>query len=157
MCTHNRRIVDYCSYRGLLILAGIAADAPAQNARIIRSDDGAIALWAGAVDDLWQLGKPVGRGGPWAATDVKAGVPSDPYLFRGYDRKRVELSHDAKESVNVRIEVDVTGAGDWLPAQTVAVKPGETATYAFPAAFCAHWVRVVADKDCKATAQLVYE
>lgn len=157
VCTHNRRIVDYCSYRGLLLLAGVAADAPAKNARIIRSDDGAIALWAGAVDELWQLGKPVGRGGPWAATNVKAGVPSDPYLFRGYDKKRIELSHDAKEAVTMHIEVDVTGSGDWLAAQTIAVKPGETATHVFPAAFCAHWVRVVADKDCQATAQLAYE
>lgn len=157
VCTHNRRIVDYCSFRGLLLLAGVAADAPASNPRVVRSDDGKVALWAGAVDELWQLGKPVGRGGPWADTDVKAGVPSDPYLFRGYDKKTIALSHDAKDAVTLRVEVDVTGSGDWMPAHTATVKPGEKAEHVFPAAYCAHWVRVVADRDCKATAQLAYE
>jgi hypothetical protein len=154
--THNRRITDYCSYRGLLILAGVAADAPAGNPHVIRSDDGAVALWAGAVDDLWRFGKPRGHGGPWRETAVKAGEPSDPYLMTGYDEKRLRLSHAEREPVAIRVEVDPTGTGVWQPYRTFAVKPGATVKHTFPKAFHAYWVRVVADRDCRATAQLEY-
>jgi len=157
IATHNRRITDYCSYRGLLIISGVATDAPADNDHIIRSDDGRCALWVGAVDDLWKLGKPVGHGGPWKDTDVQAGQPSDPYLMTGYDRKRIELSHDAGESVAFSIEVDLTGTGHWVLYKTIDVGPGRTATHEFPGGFNAYWVRTVADRDCKATATLTYD
>lgn len=45
--THGRRITDYCSYRGLLVLAGVSPDAKGEH--IVRSDDGKAALWLGAV------------------------------------------------------------------------------------------------------------
>jgi hypothetical protein len=64
VATHNRRIHDFCSYSGLFLMSGVAADAPA-NPHILRSDDGRAALWAGAIDDVWKLGKPRGLGGPW--------------------------------------------------------------------------------------------
>ncbi|MDQ3814687.1 MAG: hypothetical protein M3347_12145, partial [Armatimonadota bacterium] len=89
--THNRRVTDYCSWRGLLVLTGISGGAG--NRHIIRSDDSKAALWVGVVDDLWKLGKAVGRGGPWKDTAVKGGEPSDPYLMTGYDAKRLTLSH----------------------------------------------------------------
>jgi len=87
-------------------MTGIADDAPAGNRHIIRSDDGKCALWVGAVDDLWDMGKPVGRGGPWKATPVKAQEPSDPYLMTGYDRKRLVLSHRGNEVIRIAVEVD---------------------------------------------------
>ncbi|MEI3117686.1 MAG: hypothetical protein V8T12_01250 [Parabacteroides johnsonii] len=59
-----------------------------ENPHIIISDDGKAAVWVGVIDDLWTLGKPVGHGGPWKNTDVKAGIASDPYLIGFYDKKR---------------------------------------------------------------------
>jgi hypothetical protein len=87
IATHNRAVHDFCSYRGLLILSGVARETPADNPHIIRSTDGNAALWAGAVDDLWKLGKARGQGGPWKDAAVKAGEASDPYLLTGYDKK----------------------------------------------------------------------
>jgi hypothetical protein len=46
-----------------------------------------VALWVGAIDDLWGLGKPVGIGGVWMDTEVAAQTYSDPYLMSGYDKK----------------------------------------------------------------------
>jgi hypothetical protein len=157
VATHNRRIHDYCSYRGLFIMSGIAADAPKDNPHIIRSADGKVALWAGAIDDVWKLGKPRGNGGPWKDTAVKAGVVSDPYLLTGYDRKSITLSHDAAQPVNMRVEIDLTGACTWVTYKSFAVPAGRGETFEFPAAFSAYWLRVSADRDCKATAQLRYE
>ena len=109
----------------------------------------------GALDDLWQFGKPRGQGGPWKNTAVKASVPSDAYLMTGFDRKSLVLSAD--KAVKVRVEVDITGTGLWRAWQTFEVTRSRATEYRFPAAFNAYWVRAVADSDCTATAQLCYD
>jgi hypothetical protein len=147
--------MDLCSWRGLLVLAGVAADAPA-GPHVVRSDDGRCALWFGVVDDLWQLGKPRGEGGPWQDTPVRAGQPSDPYLMTGYDRKELALSHAGGRPVRFAVEVDLTGDGDWAPYQTFDVEPGRPLAHQFPDGFNAYWVRVTASADVPATAQLRY-
>jgi hypothetical protein len=157
VASHPFRITDYCSWRGLLVLSGVAADAKPDNPHIRRSDDGRVAVWVGAVDDLWKLGKPTGKGGPWKDSAVKAGVPSDPYLFNGYDKKSIELSHNAGKDVSFQVEVDITGTGDWKPYLSFAVPSGKPLKHEFPAAFQAYWVRVVPGADCTATAVLQYE
>jgi len=45
IATHNRRVHDYCSYRGLFIVSGIATDAPRDNPHVIHSDDAFSAYW----------------------------------------------------------------------------------------------------------------
>ena len=155
IATHNRRIKDYATYRGLLFISGIAADAKGDH--IIRSSDGKVALWAGVIDDLWKLGKPRGMGGPWKDTLVKAGEPSDAYLATGYDKKRLALRHTSTEPVQFRLEADLTGAGDWCEFKTFSVKPGETLDYAFPDAFAAYWLRLVPEANTTATAQFTYQ
>ena len=124
---------------------------------VIRSDDGKAALWAGAVDDLWKLGKPRGNGGPWKNSPVKAGVTSDPYLMTGYDRKTLTLAHDANQPVTITLEVDITGDGNWVAFTSMTVEPGQASTYSFPPSFQAYWLRTTADRDCAATAQLAYK
>ena len=155
VATHALRIMDYCSYRGLLILTGLKPDAAGEH--IIRSDDGKAALWAGAIDDLWKLGKPCGYGGPWLRTKVRAGEKSDPFLLWGYDRRTLELGHDATRAVKFRVELDLDGTGLWVTHKTLEVPPGGSASYDFPAAIHARWLRVSTDADCTAAAQLTYE
>ncbi len=153
--THGRRITDYCSYRGLLVLAGIAPDAKGDH--IVRSDDGKAALWLGAVDDLWTFGKPRGEGGPWKDTAVTPGQPSDPYLMTNFDRKSLTLFHDAKEPVTLTVEVDFLGNGTFREYARLTVKPGERQPHEFLAGYSAKWVRFTADKAAKVTAVLRYE
>jgi len=111
----------------------------------------------GAVDDLWTLGKPTGRGGPWASTPVRRDEPSDPYLCAGYDHKVLLVSHDASATVTIRVDVDISGTGRWHTFTTLAVAAGMSGRFEFPAGFQAYWVRLAADRDCTATAELVYE
>lgn len=155
ICTHNRFIHDYTSYRGMLIMTGIEAEAEGEH--IIRSDDGKVAVWAGVVDDLWQFGKARGVGGPWFESKVKADKPSDAYLVTGYDKKRAVLSHTSTEPVKFRIEADFTCNGDWREVTTLEVKPGEKLEHKFPNAFGAYWLRVVADRDTTATTTFFWE
>ena len=154
IATHNRRIHDFASYRGLLVMSGIEEQAKGEH--LIRSDDGKCALWVGAVDDLWAFGKARGHGGPWLDTAVKAGMPSDPYLATGYDRKRLTLSQQGKEPVVFTLEADFTGTGTWHAVGALEVEPGESMIYDFPDTFGAYWLRLTATAATTATARFDY-
>lgn len=155
VATHNRWVSDFCTWRGLLVLSGCLASAK-PDGHYFASADG-IGLWFGAVDDLWRFGKPRGQGGPWSKTPAKAGQPSDPYLMTGFDKKTLDLSHDAPDEVAFTVEVDFLNKGIWRPYQTIKVPAGEAITHAFPDGYSAHWVRLTASRDCTATAWLTYE
>lgn len=157
IATHPYIVNDYASYRGMLLMTGISPDKAKNNPHIIVSDDGKAAVWCGVIDDLWKLGKPVGQGGPWKNEQVKAGIPSDPYLIGYYDRKSLSLSHSSPVTVNFTLEVDPTGNGDWMTYLTCKVNEGEKWNHQFPKDFSARWIRFLSDVDTKASAWLVYE
>lgn len=153
---HRFSIHDMCSWRGMLVLAGAKPQA-AGDGHVFALPDDRGAIWCGMVDDLWKLGKPVGVGGPWKNTAVKANQPSLPYLMTGFDKKTVTLSHNAKERVSIRLEIDYSNRPYWKPFKTFAIPPGETVTFTFTEGYSAHWVRAVTDKACQATVQFRYE
>lgn len=157
VCTHDFRINDYASYRGMLVMTGIDPEKAGDNEHIVVSEDGNAVVWVGAIDDLWKMGKPVGQGGPWKDSDVRAGVPSDPYLIGFYDDKTLTLSHKSDVPVTFTIEADPTGCGDWMKWQTVTVEPGKEWKFRFPDGFQARWIRFTTDKDTDATAWLIYK
>jgi hypothetical protein len=159
VATHNRRIYDYASWRGLLVVTGIESEgaAAAANAHIVRSEDGKAAVWLGVVDDLWSFGKPVGQGGPWKDSAVKAGEPSEPYLMTGYDKKTLTLAHKGTKAVTMKVEVDLAGTGQWVTFATVDVPAGKAVETGFAAGYQAYWLRVTANADTTATAWLAYE
>lgn len=155
--THHFAIYDYASYRGMLVMTGIDHKAAKGNPHIVFSEDGLAALWAGTIDDLWSLGKPVGHGGPWVDTPVKAGICSDPFLIGFYDKREMRLSHRGSESVTFSVEADPTGEGAWFHYADFTVRPGQTLKYRFPSAFQARWIRLRADTDARCTAIFDYK
>jgi hypothetical protein len=156
VATHGLRLADYCSYRGLLVISGLNAASAGENRHVIRSDDGKTALWVGAIDDIWELGKPVGVGGPWKATSVKANEVSDPYLMTGYDQKILDLS--ATTATEITAEIDLSGMGDWRKWKTwdLSKSADRSVTESFPEAFQAYWIRFRSSQDAEVTAQLTY-
>ena len=152
--THNKQISDFTTWNGLLVLAGLKANAE-ESAHVYKSADGETSLWFGGIDDLWKFGKPVGVGGPWKNTDVKADVPSDPYLMTGYDKKTLELTAD--QDCTITVEVDIDHWTGFHRYRSFDVKAGEKVAHVFSEGFAAHWVRIRSDRDVQATAWLVYE
>ena len=158
IASHHKRIEDFCTWRGLLVMSGCRPDAM-PDGRYFSAGANLPGLWFGCVDDLWKLGKPIGDGGPWMETLVKAGVPSDPYLITGYDRKSLILYHTAAEPVDFAVEVnysDRSGFDEWRSFATFNVPSGEKFHYDFPAGYGAHWLRISTNHDCTATAQCAY-
>ena len=154
--THGLQINDYASFRGMLVLTGIDVNTAVNQPNIFFSNDKKAAVWAGVIDDLWKMGKPVGIGGPWLNTSVASDVPSDPYLFGGYDKKTLALSHQASSSVSFKIQLDATGDGVWYDYKTIAVPAGKTIVINFPEQVMSKWIRLVADKATVASAQFQY-
>ncbi|AKU15294.1 hypothetical protein [Luteipulveratus mongoliensis] len=154
IASHLRIVGDFCSWNGLLVLAG-DQNTPIHDANPVAGQPQA-GLWFGKTDDLWSWGKPQGWGGPWWETDVEADVPSDPFLMTGFEHKCLHLSHDADTDVAVHIEVDFKGTGEFRRYQTVTVGAKGYEAFIFPAGFSAHWVRLVPSVSCQATGQLVY-
>lgn len=153
--THRSAITDFCTWRGLLVLAG-GAEVPGAG-KVVKSADGKVSLWFGAVDDLWRFGKPTGVGGPWKDSDIKANDPSDPYLMTNFDRKSLTVTHNAIGPVDFKIEIDVFANGFFREYTKFTVRPGEKGLYEFPEGFGAHWVRLTPSASCKATAEFRYE
>jgi hypothetical protein len=154
VASHGKRVADYCTWSGLLVLSGVRAGAE-NDGHVFASAEGTEALWFGGIDDLWKLGKPVGRGGPWKNARVRAEEPSDAYLMTGYDKKTLELTADC--DATIRIEVDFDHQTGWHLYESVRLPAGRKVTHAFPEGFSAHWVRLTADTDCVATADFVYQ
>lgn len=150
--THQLAIHDFCSYRGLFLMTGVNPEAAAGNPHVILSSDGKAAVWVGAIDDIWKMGKPRGSGGPWHATPVKAGDVSDPYLMTGYDRKSLEITSD--HPVNVTVEIDLDGTGRWAAYKDLRIEG--SAKHEFPAAFQAYWIRFRSSGAAVLTTRLDY-
>lgn len=156
--SHSFQINDYASYRGMLVMTGLTkTDSIVDKSHVFTSADEQCSVWAGVIDDLWKLGKPVGHGGPWVDADTQAGVPSDPYLLGYYDRKTLILSHKLNQNVKFTVQMDPTGDGQWMEFATYTVKPGERFSTKLPDGFVARWVRFITDSNVRATAWLDYD
>ncbi len=157
VASHPFRIHDYASYRGLLVMTGVSPEVAGHTSHVILSEDGRAAVWVGVIDDLWKLGKPSGRGGPWLNTEIAAGEASDPYLIGFYDDRSLTLSHRSDEPVTFDIEADPVGNGPWMLYQRVTIGAGKAYKHRFPDHFQARWIRFRSDRPTRATAWLVYE
>ena len=152
--THNKQISDFTTWNGLLVLAGIKPNA-SPSARLFNSPNGKTTLWFGGIDELWKFGKPVGVGGPWKNTQVKANESSDPYLMTGYDQKTLML--ESEQDCKITAEIDIDHWTGFHPYKTFSLEAGKKITFKFPDGFAAHWIRFKSDKEIKATAQLFYK
>ena len=152
VCQHIRIIPDYCSWNGLLVMAGNQTTPNTDNNLVVGQPQAN--LWFGKSDDLWSWGRPQGWGAVWRDTAVKAGEASDPFLMTGFEHKCVHLSADV--AVTFTVQVDFLGDGRWMDYEGFKIDAGGYRHHEFPEGFSAHWVRVVADTDCEATAHFTY-
>lgn len=156
--SHLRVIPDFCSWKGMLVLGGNQATAMGFSDldRNPLAGQPQAGLWFGKTDDLWSFGKPRGYGGVWYKTEVKAGELSDPFLMNGFDKKSVHFCHNSNETVDFVIQTDFMGNGDFREFKTISVQPGQYVHYEFSDSYSAIWMRIVAGKDCQATAIINY-
>lgn len=157
---HLRVIPDFCSWRGMLVLAGNqSTPMQFQTSNLDRNPlagQPQAGLWFGKTDDLWSFGKPTGWGGPWHKSAVQANEPSDPYLMNGFDQKVLHLKNESKKAMDFEIQVDFVGSLEWERYATIKVPAGSYVYHEFPAGYQAHWVRLVPRDSGVATAIFFY-
>lgn len=158
IASHLRVIPDFCSWKGMLVLAGNQATPMKfgpQDRNPLAGQPQA-GLWFGKTDDLWSFGKPSGMGGVWMGDDVEAGQVSDPYLMYGFDHKVLHLKNNSNTNVEFVLQVDFIGNGDFVDYQTFSVEGNGYKAFTFPEGYSASWVRMKSNKDCNATAYFIY-
>ena len=155
--SHRFMINDFASYRGLLFLSGADPMDRSGNGHIIKSEDGSLAMWAGTIDDLWKLGKPCGQGGPWFKSSLMKGDVSDPYLFGGYQQRKLEMVNHGSTRMTIRLQADATGDGVWFDHKTFVLSPGQRLTHVFPVGLSAKWVRFISESAGSVTTMFTYE
>lgn len=156
IATSDAAIVDYASYRGMLVLAGVSLDASRDSERIVRSEDGQCALWLGTVDDLWELGQARGHGFVWKEERVKEGDVSDPMLATGFDSKTLILRSQSDKPIDVAVEFDPICEGEWKEFQRVTIPANEEVKIEWKEGAPAYWIRVVAKNEGVVTAEFVF-
>ena len=152
---HNRQISDFATWNGLLVMSGIKTEAQTSE-HIIKNASGDLALWIGGIDDIWKFGKPVGEGGVWKESSIKAGERSDRFLMTGYDKKTVEMTADKDTELTLYVYT-AHYLEEAVPYKTFILKAGESLTHTFPEGYSAHWIEAETNKDCKATVWFRYE
>ena len=114
-------------------------------------------LWFARPSELDHLGPVLGRGSVWLRDQVAAGVPSDPYLFDGYDHRALHLTHGADRSVSFRLEIDRQGTGRWSFLRQVRVESGRSVWIPFETGERGAWIRLVPEAAAAGvTAQFTY-
>lgn len=155
VATHNRMIADLNTWNGLLVFDGVKENAK-ENKHIVRDETNGLGVWIGGIDDIWSMGKPVGEGGVWKNTAIKANEESDLYLMTGYDHKEVSLTAD--KDVEITILVHNTHYSDKVTVyKSFKIKANETISHTFPVGFSTHWISAKSNKDCEATVWFSYK
>ncbi len=80
-------------------------------------------LWFVKPDQIDTFGPEIGRGMVWETEDVAADTPSDPFLFNGYDHRCLHLTHSNNSVVNIVLEIDTAGNGQWKTLREISAKP----------------------------------
>lgn len=153
VCSHLRIIGDFCSWNGLLVMAGDQTT-PIHDSNPYVGQPQAN-LWFGKTDDLWSWGKPTGCGGPWFESQVEAGVPSDPFLVYGFEHAGLHVQTE-QGGVALDLEIDFLGNGHWSRYESLRTNEAGYVHLALPDGFCAHWARLVSHQATVASAQFFF-
>ena len=94
----NRRFSALPGYHGKGLYSGQGVLVYANN-----GEEDSLMTMHGA---LWRFPKNFG-------SKNSAGTPSDPFLFTGYDHRCLHVVHKNPQPLNVVLEVDATGNGEW--------------------------------------------
>jgi hypothetical protein len=113
-------------------------------------------LWFTPIDLPDKLGPVTASGAVWLDEEVQANRPSEPFLFAGWPYRTVWLQNHGKETVAFTFQIDRQGNGEWEKLQGVSVPPGASLLGAFTEKDKGEWIRVVTDKETRATAHFSY-
>lgn len=134
VCSCLEPILDFCAFRGTIVMAG------GQNDRLTGSTQPLFRETS--LDAMGSGTKPSGKGAVWRNATVGAGTTSDSFLVDGFDKKTVHFSNESDQPMQFDIEVDVTGTDVFRGLYRMEVPGRSYVPYVFPQGYSATWMRV---------------
>ena len=113
-------------------------------------------LWFTPLSKPDELGPATAEGAVWAKEEVKANEVSEPFLFRGWDKRSCWIKNGGKEPVTYSFEIDITGNDQWTSFKDVTLEPGKAINMPFTPADKGEWIRVKVDKNTYTTVSFNY-
>ena len=107
-------------------------------------------LWFGDMSTPDNVGPTTAAGSIWLREDVSAGVPSDPFLFTGWDNRCAWVANRSDKAAVITFEVDKKGDGTWSTLRTEPVAAGESKFIPFEPQDAGIWVRATSDTPIRA-------
>lgn len=131
-------VTDFCVFNGKFAI-GTNNMSP-QNGSFPNAGQPTSAIKFGDIEDLWDGGKPIGKGYFWYKNSVTDGTSSDPMLIRGYDKKSVQVYNGSDSSITMTISI--VDYSDTYTLTTLVVDAGAFGTYQFPDGCGGDWVKL---------------
>ncbi len=154
IASHPFVIHDYASYRGMLVLTAAKGAKPGEH--IVTSKDGAAAVWLGVVDDIWKLGRPVGRA-QIGLTVRNAGMwTSDPVLANGFGDVFITCRVSGGLGGVVFVDADISGDGTWVGVSRILVLPGARGHAKIDKRLHPYWLRIRTAPGTDAIADITF-
>lgn len=108
-------------------------------------------------EELDQMGPAIGRGAVWVDEDITKDVPSDPYLFAGYEHRSLLVTHNSPDKLILHLEMDEKGDGNWEAIGALMIPAGQSGSTYFTDDQEAAWIRLKpATAGTKVTAMFQY-
>ncbi len=154
IASHPFAIHDYASYRGMLVLTAAKGAKPGEH--IVTSKDGAAAVWLGVVDDIWKLGRPVGRA-QIGLTVRNAGMwTSDPVLANGFGDAFITCRVSGGLGGVVFVDADISGDGTWVGISRIQVPPSGRGHAEIDKRLHPYWLRIRTAPGTDAIADITF-
>ncbi|MBQ8062213.1 MAG: hypothetical protein IJ205_09800 [Bacteroidales bacterium] len=113
-------------------------------------------LWFTSYDQPDNLGPVTAGGSVWLKDEVQANVPSDPFLFNGWDNRCAWVANRSDKESRITFQVDRKGDGQWVDLKTIFVGSGESLFVPFDSGDAGVWVRALSSSDILADLTFVY-
>lgn len=146
-------IADFCRWNGQLVFG--CDDSAKSEFLNTRRQKGGISgagqsnsnLWFTSLSQPDRLGPTTAGGSVWLHDSVRSHIPSDPFLFSGWDHRCAWLANHSDSNATITLEVDRQGRGEWEMLRTVPLAAHSSLYVPFSGKEKAVWVRAVSDRD----------
>lgn len=154
IASHPFMIHDYASYRGMLVLTAAKGAKPGEH--VVTSTDGNAAVWLGVVDDLWKLGRPVGKA-KIGLSEHNPGIwTSDPVLANGFGDIEIACQVSGGRGGVVFVDADISGDGTWVAISRIQVLPGARGHAKIDKRLHPYWLRIRTAPGTDAIADITF-
>ena len=113
-------------------------------------------LWFTSFSKPDELGPNTAQGAVWLSENVQPKVPSEPFLFAGWDERMAWVMNHGVQTAMISFEIDKDGKGSWQVQKAVKAEPGQAVAVEFPASEKGEWVRVKSNVATIATVTFNY-